>query len=61
MCVFSACGGVVDKVGNLNIPDAKNKTVECIWIIQVPATGVNDSVNIVNASFSVTGYQTGSK
>ncbi|XP_045201373.2 cubilin-like [Mercenaria mercenaria] len=52
------CGGLVTKYpANLTVPQAKNQSVECIWIIQVPLNGTKKSVNIVSANVTVTGYK----
>lgn len=52
-----SCGELVtNTTGNLMVPDAKNKSLECIWIIQVPA-GADHSVNNINATITATGYK----
>ncbi|KAL4218724.1 Domain first found in C1r [Mactra antiquata] len=52
------CGGLVTTPSaNITVPQTRNQSRECIWIIQVPANGTNNSVNIVSANFTVFGYK----
>ncbi|KAH3821297.1 hypothetical protein DPMN_123060 [Dreissena polymorpha] len=47
------CGGVVSNVSGIIFYSGVNQTMECIWVIQVPAG------NIVNASLTMTGNPNG--
>ena len=58
---FSACGGMVTNASQQISNPVTQSAVECIWIIKVPANGTEDSVNIVSANLSVTGYNQSTK